>query len=191
MRRRARSRVPASVATAGALLVGAAQACGSDPEPADGSCPAESCPFDAAGWSPDPTVSFQADVLPLLRRSCGLSSSCHGSPTKSAADLYLGPKLEDPTPIDAAVRQAILDGLHAPSKTAPSLLLAEPGSPTTSFLMLKLDGCHTAAGLACTPQPGADSDEPCGDRMPQGSGSLCAEERNLVRSWIALGTLDD
>ncbi|GMV18940.1 MAG: hypothetical protein HS104_35315 [Polyangiaceae bacterium] len=171
----------------------AAVSCGGDDE-ATAACEAPSCPIDYAGLDlATPSVSFANDVFPLFRRSCGLSSVCHGSQSSSAAGLYLGPKKSDTTTvIDVALYQQVIDGIaNVPSKTAPAMDLVEPADPSQSFLMLKMDGCHNAAGLACTAQPKAKSGEPCGDSMPQGSGVLCAEDRDVVRRWIAQGAKID
>ncbi len=173
-------------ALAAALSTALVGACGG-PEDEPTKCEAPACPVDVAGMDlTTPKVGFTSQVLPLFRRSCGLSSTCHGSPTSSASDLYLGPKQSDTTTaIDPAKLVAGL--LNVPSKTAPSLALVKPSDPAQSFLMLKVDGCQNAAGLACTPQPKAKSGTPCGDRMPQSSGVLCHEDRDLVRRWIAQG----
>src|SRR5262249_42280391 len=45
-----------------------------------------------------PEVHFAADVLPILRGSCGLSTSCHGNENGSGGQHYYGPKNSDPTP---------------------------------------------------------------------------------------------
>lgn len=163
-------------------------------EPTEPSCKPPACPFDYASVVLDtPDVSFESDVFPILRRSCGLSSVCHGSETSSAAKLYLGPKKSDTvTVIDTVLYQKIIDGVaNVPSKTAPEMDLIEPGDPSKSFLMLKMDGCHDVAGLACTPQPKSKSGAKCGDRMPQGNSSLCADDRDVIRRWIAQGAAND
>lgn len=174
-------------------LLALAGACGGDDEGGTGgsagNCAAPSCPVDISQFDSTPPVSFETDVLPVFRRSCGLSNSCHGSETNSATQLYLGPKTSDATVVvDQAFRQKIIDGLvGVPSKTAPATSLVVAGNPSGSFLMLKMDGCASAAGLSCTPQPNAKSGDPCGDSMPQGNDVLCADERDTVRRWIAQG----
>ena len=50
-----------------------------------------------------PVVSFKADVLPILRTSCGLSNSCHGSENGPGGQHYLGPKNSDPAPTAAQI----------------------------------------------------------------------------------------
>lgn len=150
-------------------------ACSSDPEEE------ETCA------APSANVSFETEVLPLFRRSCGLSSSCHGSVTGSEAELYLGPKNADPAP-DETARGAIIAGIVGkPSLTAPAMNLVTSGSPEQSFLMHKIDDTHNAQNLTCTAQPGAESKQPCGDRMPQGADIMSKCERDVIRAWIQQG----
>ena len=169
-----------------------AAACGSDSGDSGNSTPADTCPHDYSKFNGQtPAVSFQADVLPVMRRGCGLSSVCHGAASGSAADLYLGPKLSDPEP-DATARQQIVSAMvGVASKTAPSMSLVASGDPAQSFMMLKMDGCQDSAGLTCTAQPGATGTSAGGDSMPQASPILSADERNLFRRWIAQGAQAD
>lgn len=183
----------AVLGTAFACAVAAVSCGGDDPEESSG-CKAPSCPIDYAGLDlTTPSVSFAADVFPLFRRSCGLSSVCHGSQSSSAAGLYLGPKQSDTTTvIDKALYQQVIDAIAGvPSKTAPAMNLVAPLDPAKSFLMLKVDGCQNDAGLTCKAQPKAKSGTPCGDGMPQGPSVLCAEDRDVVRRWIAQGAKND
>lgn len=179
------------LAVAGAALLLSA-ACGSEDEPKDDGCGSQSCPYDYSKFDGQtPVVSFSADVLPILRQGCGLSSVCHGDPAKAKADLYLGPKLSAPDPT-AAERQAIVDGIvGVASQTAPSLSVVAAGDPENSFLMLKMDGCHNVPGLVCTPQPGAETNGACGDPMPQTGDLRCKADRDTVRRWIAQGAKAD
>jgi len=72
------------------------------------------------------------------------------------------------------------------------LRLLELGrSVAAGFLMRKLDGCYEGIEAGCTPLPGHDSDNPCGDRMPQRSDPLSASERDEIRRWIAQGATAD
>ena len=68
--------------------------------------------FDYAGFDGmSPKVTFKADVLPIFRLSCGLSTSCHGMPGGGAlaGQLYYGPSNMDPPPTAADI-MAILAG---------------------------------------------------------------------------------
>lgn len=171
------------------VILVAGASCGDDAA-TEPKCKSPTCPIDYASIDlTTPSVSFETEVMPVFRRSCGLSSVCHGSATKSAAKLYLGPKLSDTTTVvDAGLFQKIIDGISGvASQTAPAIKLVEPSDPEHSFLMLKMDGCQNTAGLTCTPQPKSKSGAKCGDRMPQSGGVLCEEDRDLVRRWIAQG----
>ena len=75
--------------------------------------------------------------------------------------------------------------------TAPAMNLITAGDPSQSFLMHKMDDTHNDQNLTCTAQPGAESGDPCGDTMPQGSPLLDACERDLFRRWIAQGAADN
>jgi len=139
--------------------------------------------FDYGGFdSTERVVAFEADVLPLLRTSCGLSSSCHGSPTSTRP--YLGPKLADPlTPTD--IDLIFSDNVGVPAVLEPEMSLVEPGDPEHSFLMHKMDGTFTCKTLACS------TDATCGDTMPQGAKLLAPDLRQTVRLWIAQGAKKD
>jgi hypothetical protein len=140
--------------------------------------------FDYAGWKGDsPATAFKADVLPLFRRSCGLSSSCHGSEQAPPGQPYLGPPLSagDPTPAQIqAIRAAIIDVAAAKE---PEMKIVAPGAPAESFLLYKLDGADCAK-LACA------ASQSCGLQMPSGS-ALPTSERDVVRRWVAQGAKDD
>jgi hypothetical protein len=129
-----------------------------------------------------PVISFQMEVLPIFRRSCGVSSSCHGA-TNSAtpAQHYLGPSLTSPTP-DATTITKILDGIvGVASVEEKTMKVIEAGSPQTSFMMYKLDGVKCEQ-LTCL------DDEKCGVLMPQGSKmTMDSKERDIIRRWIAQG----
>lgn len=172
------------------------------------SCKSSStCPFDYSTFDSTEAVSFETDVFPLLRRSCGISTVCHGAgPGQGAASLYLGPKKSDTeTVVDAAFRQSIIDGLvGVTSETVPDassdagaagaagasgaggMKLVVAGDPANSFLMLKMDGCQSSMGLSCVKIKSNKTDELCGESMPDGE-LLCDDERDVFRRWIAQG----
>jgi hypothetical protein len=141
--------------------------------------------FDYSGWDGSaPAVSFQSDVLPILRRSCGLSSSCHGSASNPPGYVFLGPAPSAPPP-SALDLQAMFDSMLAPATEATGMARVKPGAPDQSFLMYKLDGDFSCKGLTCDPHLG------CGTSMPQASSLLSADERDLIRRWIAQGAQND
>lgn len=140
--------------------------------------------FDYASFDgQSPAATFKGDVLPIFRRSCGLSASCHGAAPGPVGQPYLGPPQSagDATaPQIQAIRDALLD--VASTKEA-SMKRVAAGAPESSFLLYKLDGADCST-LACAATKG------CGAPMPQGSG-LSSPERDLVRRWIAQGAKDD
>lgn len=162
-----------------ALLVGSA-GCSSDDNKSDED---DNCP------SVSGDVSLREDLMPLMRRSCGLSTSCHGNRSNPNAELWLGPKLSDPDPSDADVSE-IHAALIADSFTATGVKRVVPGDPGNSFFMQKMENTHTSQGHDCS----ADgmTDDPCGDSMPPSpSPLLCAGELTTFRNWISQGALDN
>jgi hypothetical protein len=184
-----------------ALLVGAfglmVSACGSSSAgsgSSDGDC-GDYATFDGTS----PTVQFKADVLPIFRQSCGISSSCHGSasPPPPPGQHYLGPAVADAAP-DAADIMAIIDGIVGQkSVDEPEMNVVTAGSPQTSFMMYKLDGPNNpestnpddtivdCSTLKCT------ASMTCLLPMPQGGPQLPAAERDTIRRWIAQGAKND
>jgi hypothetical protein len=159
---------------AGALSLG----CSS---PADS--PAAAACFDYSTFTgTTPATSFATDVLPLFRRSCGLSSSCHGDPSSTLpGQPFLGPAKSDPNPTAADI-SAILAGIVGKAAAKdPSMPVVTAGDPSKSFLMYKLDGVLTCSPLKCA------SDSSCGLTMPSGSPSLPASELDVIRRWIKQG----
>jgi hypothetical protein len=146
-----------------------------------GSAPMGACYDYTTFKADDPLVSFSMQVLPLLRRSCGLSDSCHGAPNPpTPAQHYLGPKLTDPEP-SASERQTIIDGVVGVGAVKePTMKVIELGNPQRSFFMYKLDGL-SCDKLTCM-------GDACGVLMPKGSTQpLPVEERDTIRRWIAQG----
>ncbi len=141
------------------------------------------CFDDAAFDAASPSTTFTGDVLPMFRRSCGLSASCHGADPGATGQPYLGPAQSagdlGPAAI-AALHAAIVD---VASTKEPSMKLVAPGDPSRSFLLHKIDGLGCDA-LACA------ASGTCGAQMPQGS-ALAPAERDTVRRWIAQGAKAD
>ncbi len=120
--------------------------------------------------------SFEADVLPILRQSCGLSTSCHGNPSSSRN--YLGPSPDSAlTPDDVAL--VLADNVGVPSNAAPTMNLITPGDAAQSFLLYKIEDRLGCPELAC--------DGDCGDSMPPGNQLLPADARRTIAAWIQAG----
>jgi hypothetical protein len=170
--------------------------------------------FDYTGFnSMSPAVQFSADVLPILRTSCGISSACHGCDesvdpncTTSGYKPYLGPSITDPDPTAAQI-QAIFDQAVG-QPTAPqvssvdgttmvdnlSMDIVKAGDPANSYLMYKLDGDPNAtdmtAEVTCSTLACA-AGKTCGLAMPSGGPQLPSEKRDTIRRWIAQGAKND
>ena len=103
-------------------------------------------------------VTYSDDISPIFRTSCAVSG-CHDSFTQeSQQDLT--------RPFDPVV-----GAVGVPSVQAIGLNRIEPGSSSTSYLVLKLLGTQGLVGGF-------------GDRMPLGSASLSKEQITLIRRWI-------
>jgi hypothetical protein len=164
----------------------------SEPTPAIAFCGvADSCPPDTSGVDLTTPVSFRANVFePIFQTSCN-DRLCHGHQTLSRGGLWLGPESGE---VPDELLESIVTSLLEPSATAPAMKNVEPGDPTRSFLMLKVDGCQNRAGLDCEAQEGALCDGACGDGMPQFDSPetnevfpLSDEQRHTIRAWIAQG----
>ncbi len=130
-------------------------------------------------------VSFRTDVLPIFEQSCSLSASCHGNPTSpETADgyqPYLGEVDPEVTPSDIDLIFATIVGQDSHDAT---MRIVAIGDPERSFLMHKMDGDLECPDLQCT-------DGDCGDSMPQGSSTLPRATRDIVRTWIAQGAMNN
>lgn len=170
------------LASAAAAALSGAVACGDDGGGGGGSGGAAGKCFEREGFdATTPREGFKTSVLPLFQRSCGVAgATCHGAESGSVGKTYLGPSLGNE--ITAAQLLAIQDqNVGVDASRTPEMKRIVAGDPGKSFLMHKLDGDFGCELLACTPD--------CGDQMPQGSGSkgLPAEERDVIRRWIAQG----
>ncbi len=149
--------------------------------------------FDYSGFNEKtPTVQFQKDVLPIFRKSCGLSMSCHGGEVpETPGQHFLGPSISDPNP-DAMQITEILGGIvGAKSADEPEMDVVAPGDPAHSFLLFKLDGDpNNLNGLTC-PTLKCASNMSCLLAMPSGGPSLPEGDRDAIRRWIAQGAKND
>ncbi len=109
------------------------------------------------------TVSFEQDLVPLLRTAC---TGCH-SPGGSAAISGIPMILTADQAYDAIVAQ--------PSVQDPAWTLVVPGDAESSLLYLKVS--------SDTP--------PVGVRMPRFSPVLSATQIGLIRDWIDQGALNN
>lgn len=142
--------------------------------------------FDYTTFKADSTVTFKDKVLPLMQRSCGISTSCHQSESPSnAAQHYFGPAMgmtATQTQIDDIFKQSV----GVASVSEPAMKVIDPSHPETSFIMYKLDNELTCTKLNCA------ANGTCGTLMPQGSSMpLPQSERDIIRSWIANGAKND
>lgn len=149
--------------------------------------PATVC-FDYSTFDPESlvAVSFKTDVLPILQRSCGLSTSCHGDASApKKAQPYLGPnKNTTATPDD--ITKILAGTVGVKSVADPMMDVIKVGDPEHSFLMYKIDGQTLCEKLSC-----AATDD-CGTIMPQGYKEPMDEsERMRIRYWIAQGAANN
>jgi hypothetical protein len=198
----------ALLALGGAALGTNAAACGGGSGGSGGGGGAAPDPcYDYSSFDgKSPTKQFKADVLPIFRRSCGLSESCHGPDSTGNINLppnqkYLGPPIGGKNPTPAEIDMILGEIVNQPAEVlknqsiAPEpdgLKIVNPGHPESSYLMKKLeavlntDGTSTfCSSLKCV----AAMD--CGLSMPQGGPMLSADDTNTIRLWIAQGAKND
>lgn len=109
-------------------------------------------------------VSLAADLGPIFTAKCN-NGFCHNTQNQaSALNLELGKAY------------ASLVGVKSKHTACASFDRVAPGSPTTSFLIFKLQGNGSCFA---------------GVRMPKGSSALPAAEIQLVRDWISEGAKDN
>jgi mono/diheme cytochrome c family protein len=108
-----------------------------------------------------PTVGFASDVQMVFDFNC---VSCHQAGAENA-ELNLG------------FGAAHADLVGVPSTQSP-LLRVQPGLPSESYLMHKLEGTHLDIGGS-------------GDPMPLGLGPLPDADLATIRTWIEECALDN
>jgi len=185
-----------SLALAAALGISSLTACGGSggAGAAGGGSPGGDC-FDYTSFDgTTPAVSFNADVLPIFRNSCGLSASCHGGETGPGAQHFYG-LANSAGDMTAAQIQEIFD--QAVGKDAvdnPGMSIIAAGAPGNSFMMFKLDGDPGAsdmtAEVTCSKLTCA-ADNSCGLAMPSGGPVLPSDQRDIIRRWIAQGAMNN
>ena len=112
----------------------------------------------ASGAEPVAASVYQTEIAPLLANAC---ATCHLTGTE-AGNLIMVPG------------RAIESLVNVASVENGDLMRVVPGKPDESYLIMKLEGTHIAAGGA-------------GAIMPFGAPPLPAEEIAKVRRWIAEG----
>jgi hypothetical protein len=112
---------------------------------------------------PDDTVSFAADVEPLLNGSCAFSG-CHG-----AINTQPGSK-----PMRLTTGQSYDAIVNVSSAQVPTMNRITPANPDLSYLIHKLQGTHQGVGGT-------------GQRMPAGQAPLAPSVIAMMRRWVSEG----
>jgi hypothetical protein len=157
--------------------------CSDPPAPA----PADAAPVDVVDAAPadataddvPATPATFAEVQALFTRSCAMPA-CHGRADGGGGSggLYL---------TDGVTSHEAMVG--RPSDQVASVRLVVPGDPDNSYLVMKVEGTmRERLPQQCAISPGRN---PCGAQMPQLAAPLTADERALIRSWIAAGATMD
>lgn len=108
-----------------------------------------------------PSVSFAADVEPILVADC-TSMGCHGFPMpKEELDLRAGSAYAELVSVDA--------------QQCANRLLVAPGAPEDSYLVDKILGVNMCSG----------------NRMPKDPPPLSAADVDLINAWICQGAPDN
>jgi hypothetical protein len=162
-----------------ASAVSVAVGCGDDETTAGPTC------FDYSGYTAGAPVSFQNDVLPIFRGSCGFSS-CHNDQTGPTDRPYYGKNINDGDMTACDIAVIFEQAVGEVSVKATGMKIIEPGKPEASFLMYKLDGT-----LECDAIQGCSGEGSCGTTMPQGSDKLESDRLETIRSWIKQGAIND
>lgn len=146
----------------------------------------EGC-FDPAACYADPPgdVSFRDDVLPILERSCSLSSACHGNAASPTTASGYRPYLGGAGSAESDVPTILAAIVDVDSWADTSKKVVVPGDWENSFFMNKVDGALDQCASTSCP-------DGCGRLMPQGpTKPLPLAERNLMRAWIEQGAQDN
>ncbi len=136
------------------------------------------------------SVSFGADIMPIFRSGCTLSSVCHGQMGNAAEEeLYLGDNAGGTSP--SVVYQGLV-GVR--SKEYPSMDLVTSGNLSSSFLWHKVYGDQNsspsmATGCASAANQCGDctSNTPCGGLMPYLGEPLPTADLCAIQNWIGQG----
>jgi hypothetical protein len=166
----------ASLVLSGSLLLSVTlalvSACSSSTDPGLATNPKDAGSSGTSGAEVDarnPYPSFKGDVVPLIQMSCALTA-CHAS-KESNLGIFLA---YDPVQLYAELKKT------SPTSTLPFVV---PGDPTTSYLILKLEGMQATEAAKCTNMS-------CGTVMPP-DAPLPAAKIKVFTDWITAGAKDD
>jgi hypothetical protein len=113
--------------------------------------------------NPGTTVSFSADIQPILNGGCAFSG-CHGTTNANPSNK----------PMVLTSAQAYDNIVGVASAQLPSMQRIRAGQPDQSYLIHKLQGTHITAGGS-------------GGRMPLGSTPLSQATIDRIRAWVTNG----
>lgn len=129
--------------------------------------PGERCEEGRCVCDPTP-VSFATEIAPLLRTGCG--PGCHvynAAVTSGSAGLNLAPHFAHGELVGVPTTQC--------ATRDPERLRVEPGAPSRSYLLHKLEGREMCSGV----------------RMPKGRSAWPVDRVALIGRWICQGALDN
>jgi len=134
---------------------------------------------DAAATEAGPAIDAGApaapsDVQAVIERACAFSS-CHGG-SGGAGSVYLPKNSVDP----ATPPKWWTNLVGQRSAEYTKMNLVQPGDPTNSWLIQKLEGAQCGFDSACV---GGS----CGESMPRSNDLLSVDERDLFIRWIRQG----
>ena len=115
-------------------------------------------------------ASFTTQVAPIFFNNCAISG-CHAGPNPQEGQNLSSFAEISATAINVQANETLLTSM---------LDRIEPFQSNQSYLIHKIDGTHL--------DPGVDGS---GVQMPRGRPPLPQAERDLVRSWIAEGALNN
>jgi hypothetical protein len=153
---------------------------------------------------PDPTkVNFQAEIVPIINRSCGTNGvmGCHGRDAYGAAvnqqcrgwltlenealgsKFYSGPKNGQATGCPDKTLYERLIQIDVWQCLTTSVAYVEPGDVSKSYIMNKLNGVNMCKESASSPS----------EQMPQADSmfTITAADKAKIQQWIVEGALNN
>lgn len=150
-------------------LVALVSACSSTSDPTLGSGTKDGGSSGSAVDARNPYPSFKSDVVPIIQQSCALTA-CHAS-KESNLGIFLA---YDPVQLYGELKKT------SPTAGVPFVVA---GDPTTSYLVLKLEGKQDTLAAKCPSMK-------CGNVMPP-DDPLPAAKIKVFTDWIMAGAKDD